>query len=74
MRVFLENLWSSVKQIKGPYVFDWDHGIALHAMHGNRALSLGECEVSWFFLTCGGNWVIFSSYVGEGHSKLVFVQ
>ena len=37
------------------YVFDWEHGIALHAMQGNRASSCGEGEVSWFFLSCGGN-------------------
>ena len=48
-------LWSSVKQIKAPYVFNWEHGIALHAMQGNRASSLGEGEVSWFFSSCGGN-------------------
>ena len=55
-------------------MFDWEHGIALHAMHGNRASSLGEGEVSWFFSSCGGNRGIFSSYGGFGHSKLLFGQ
>ena len=36
-------------------MFDWEHGIALHTMHGNRASSLGEGEVSWFFSSFGGN-------------------
>ena len=36
-------------------MFDGEHGIAPHAMQGNRASSCGEGEVSWFFLSCGGN-------------------
>ena len=52
MTVFLGNLWSSIKQIKVPYVFNGEDGIALHAMQGNRASSLGEGEVSWFFPSC----------------------
>ena len=36
------SLLSSVKQIKSPYRFDWEQGIALHAMQGNRASSLSE--------------------------------
>ncbi len=34
---------------------DVQHGIALHAVQGNRASSRGEGEVSWFFSSCGGN-------------------
>ena len=37
MTVFLGTLWSSIKQIKVPYMFDWEHEIVLHAMQGNRA-------------------------------------
>ena len=48
-------LWNSVKEIKAPYVFDREHAIALHAMHGNRGSSCGEGEVSWFFCSCGRN-------------------
>ena len=48
-------LWFSIKKIKAPYVFDWEHGIALHAMQGNRASSPGEGDVSWDFLSCGWN-------------------
>ena len=47
-------LCSSVKQIKAPYLFEWEQGIALHAMQGNRASSLSELEVSWFFSSCDG--------------------
>ena len=55
MRDFWGNLCSSVKQIKAPYLFDWEQGIALHAILGNRASSVNEGEVSWFFSICGGN-------------------
>ena len=47
-------LCSSVKQIKAPYMFDWEQGIALQAMPGIRASSLSEGEVSRFFSSCGG--------------------
>ena len=36
-------------------MFDWENGIALHAMQGNRASSRGEREVSWVFSSCGRN-------------------
>ena len=36
-------------------MFDWEHGIALHAMQGNRTSSPGEGDVSWDFSTCGRN-------------------
>ena len=35
--VFLETLCCSIKKIEVPYMFDWEYGIALHAMQGNRA-------------------------------------
>ena len=54
VRVILGTLGSSIKQIKAPYVFDWEPGIALHATQRNRASSLAEGEVSWFFSSCGG--------------------
>ena len=30
-------------------MFDWDYGIALHAVQGNRASSPGEGDVSLVF-------------------------
>ena len=36
-------------------MFDWEFGIALQAMQGNRASSLGEGEVSWVFSSCSRN-------------------
>ena len=72
--VLFWTLWSSVKQIEAPYVFDWENRIALHAMQGNRASSRGEGEVSWVFMSYGRNLCIFSSYSGDIHSKLEFVH
>ena len=36
-------------------MFDGEHGIALHAMQGNRTSSHGEGEVSWFLMSCSRN-------------------
>ena len=55
LRDFSGTLCSSIKQIKSPYLFDWEQGIALHAMQGNRASSLSERQVLWFYSSCHGN-------------------
>ena len=36
-------------------MFDWEQGIAVHAMQGNRASSASEGDVSWGFSNCGRN-------------------
>ena len=48
-------LCSSIKKIEAPYVFDWENGITLHAMQGNRASFPSEGDVSYDFLNCGRN-------------------
>ena len=53
-----------MKQIEAPYLFDWEQGIALHAMQGNLVSSLSEGDVLWF---AAGTWGIFSSYGGGSH-------
>ena len=55
MTVLLGTLWSSIKQIEAPYVFDWENAIALDTMQGNRASSRREGKVSWVFSSCGRN-------------------
>ena len=55
MTVFLGTLWCSIKQIESPYMFDWEYGIALHAMQGNQASSPSEGEVSMDYSSCGRN-------------------
>ena len=51
--VFLGTLWCSIKKIEAPYVFDWEYGIALHAMQGNRASFPSEGDDSYDFSCCG---------------------
>ena len=53
--VFLGTLWCSIKKIKAPYVFDWENGIALHVMQGNRASFPSEGDVSYDFSSCSRN-------------------
>ena len=42
LKVFLVTLWSSIKEIKALYVFDGEHGFALHAKLQNLASSSSE--------------------------------
>ena len=44
-----------MKKIEAPYEFDWEYGIALHAMQGNLASSPGEGDVSWDASSCDRN-------------------
>ena len=53
--VLLGTLWSSIKQIEAPYVFDWENAVALHAMQGNSSSSRSKGEVSLVFSSCGRN-------------------
>ena len=48
-------LWSTIKQINAPYVFDREHGIAVQVMQGNCASPLAEGKVLWFVSSCGEN-------------------
>ena len=43
------------QEIEARYVFDWEYGIALHAMQGNRASFPSEGNVSCDFSSCGRN-------------------
>ena len=36
-------------------MFDWENGIAVHAMQGNQASFPSEGYVSWDFSSCGRN-------------------
>ena len=53
--VFLGTLWCSIKKIEAPYMFDWEYGIALHAMQRNRSSFPREGDVSYDFSSCGRN-------------------
>ena len=43
------------EKIEAPYMFDWEYGIALHAMQVNRASFPSEGDVSYDFSSCGRN-------------------
>ena len=53
--MLLGTLWSSIKQIGAPYVFDWENAIALDTLQGNQASSRREGKFSWVFSRCGRN-------------------
>ena len=53
--VLLGTLCCSIKKIEAPYVFDWEYGIALHAMQGNRASFPSEGDISYDFSSCASN-------------------
>ena len=55
LTLFLGTLWNSINKIEAPYMFDWEYGIALHAMQGNRASFSREGDVSYDFSSCGRN-------------------
>ena len=50
--VFLGTLWSSIKEVKSPFVFDVEDGIALQVMQVNRISSCFQCETSLFYWSC----------------------
>ena len=74
MTVFLGTLWSSIKEVKAPLVFDKELGLALQAMQANPASAHCEAEVSWFFLSCGGNLGNVFKLQRDDPAKFVLVQ
>ena len=70
----LGTLWCSIKHIEAPYVFDWEHGIALHPVQGIRALTPAEGMTHGISRVAAGTWGIFSSYSRDGRLKLHLVQ
>ena len=53
--VLVGTLWCSIKKIDAPYMFDWENGIALHAMQWNRTSFPSEGYVSYNFSSWGRN-------------------
>ena len=71
---FLEDSLVFIKHIEAPYMFDSEHGIALHPIPGIRASSPAKGDVSWDFSSCGRKLGYILELHGDGHSKLSFVQ
>ena len=63
-----------MKQIKAPYVFDGEHGIALHVIQGNQAPSPSEGEVSEFFSSFGRILAYILELRRDRYSKFIIVQ
>ena len=74
MTVFLETLFSSIKQINAPYMFVGEHGFALHTMRVNRPHLAARVNSQSCSRVTAVTWVIFSSYGADGPPKLVLVQ
>ena len=55
-------------------MLDWEHGIPLQAMQGIVPHLAARGKSHGFSRVAAGTWVILSSYGGDCHSKLVFVQ
>ena len=55
MTVFFGTLLCSIKHIQAPYMFDWEHRIALHPVQGIQDLTPAEGDDSWDFLSCSRN-------------------
>ena len=72
--VFLGTLYSSIKKTEAPYLSDLERWIALHQCRESKPHlpARGMCQV--ISRVTVGSWGIFSSYRGDGHSKLHFVQ
>ena len=65
--VILGILWCSIKKIEAPYVFDWEYGIALHAVQWNRASFPCEGDISYDFACWGRN----LGYIRELHGMAI---
>ena len=55
-------------------MFDWEHGIALHAMLGIGPHLAAREKSHMFFRVVARCWGIVSSYGRDGHLNLEFVQ
>ena len=67
MRDFSGTLCSAIKQIKAPYLFDWEQGIALHAMQGLGPHLPASGKSHGFSRVAAGTWGMFSSYGRVSH-------
>ena len=72
--VFLGTLWCTIKKIEAPYVFNWEYGIALHAMQGNRASFPREGISHMISRVAAGTWGIFASYSGMAIRKSTWLS
>ena len=74
MTVFLAILFSSIREIDVPYVFDWNMELLSMKCRGIGPHLAARRNSHEFSRVAAVTWCIFSSYGGDGHLKLGFVQ
>ena len=74
MLVFLGILFSSLREIEVPYVFDSNMEILSMKCRGIGPHLAARAKSHEISNVAEGNWCIFSSYSVDGHLKLGFVQ
>ena len=72
--VFLGTLWSSIKEVKPPFLLVVEDGIALEAMQGNRASSCIESGICGFTQVAVGNSWFLLSNCGDASEPLIVSQ
>ena len=73
MTLLLGTLYSSIKQIEAPFVFDWENAIACMQCRviGPHLVARGKSH--GFSRVAAGTCGIISSYDGNAHSKREFI-
>ena len=74
MTVFLGILFSSIREIEVPYVFDWNIELLRMKCRGIGPHLAARGKSHEFSRVAAGTWCIFWSYGGDGHLKLGFFQ
>ena len=74
MTVFLGSLWSSIKHTEAPYEFDCENPLLWTQCRGIGPHFVARGKYHGLSRVAAGTWGIFSSYGGDVHSKLEFVQ
>ena len=72
--MFFGNLSSSIKDIKGPYVFVWEHELLCIQCRGIGPHLLLSGKSHGFSRVASRTWDIFTINCGDAHLKLVCVQ
>ena len=72
--VLLGTLWSSIKQIEAPYVFDWERNCSGHNAGESGLISQGGESLMGFLELRQEPGVYCWVTAGDVHSKLEFVQ
>ena len=70
--MFLGILFSSIREIEVPYIFDWEHGTPEQAMHGIGPHLEARGMSHVFSRVAAGTCCIFSNYGWDGLLKLGF--